>query len=253
MTAPPDGSGADVLRLEGIEAGYGAFRALFGVTFAVAPGTAVALVGPNGSGKTTVARVCSGLIRPTAGRLVVAGEDVTGEKAHHLAARGIAHAPEGRSVFASLTVEENLTLAFRAARGRKGLRAGLDRGYELFPRLHQRRRQMAGSLSGGEQRMLTMARVLVLQPRLLIADELSLGLAPVITAGVYDQLRALRDAGTALLIVEQHLEHVAEVADQVVVLDTGDATFVGPPVDLEGAADFLSGDAAVGASAPRGG
>jgi branched-chain amino acid transport system ATP-binding protein len=241
-SAPHDEPSEELLlRLENVEAGYGAFRALFGVSFSIAAGTAVALVGPNGAGKTTVARVCSGLISPTAGRLLFEGADVTNDPAYILARKGIAHAPEGRSVFASLTVEENLVLSFRATFGRNGTKAGLDRAYELFPRLGERQHQLAGSLSGGEQRMLTLARVLVAEPRLLIADELSLGLAPIVTEEVYRVLGKVRAAGTALLIVEQHLDHALGIADQVVVLDTGETRFIGPASELgDRAAGFLS-------------
>ncbi len=232
---------APILELVDVSAGYGAFRALFGVSFAVPAGTAVAIVGPNGAGKTTVARVCSGLVQPTSGRVLVDGDDVTGAATHQVARRGVAHAPEGRSVFATLSVEENLTLSFRQAFGRTGTGDGLARAYELFPRLGERRRQLAGSLSGGEQRMLTLARVLVLEPRLLVADELSLGLAPIVTEDVYRTLGRVRAAGTALLIVEQHLDHALAIADEVVVLDRGEVGFVGPAHELgDRAASFLS-------------
>ncbi len=178
-TAAPAGDDMDadgaLLSVERVDAGYGAFRAIFSVSFDVAPASAVALLGPNGSGKTTVARVCTGLIRPTAGRVCFAGADVSGSAPHRLARAGIAHAPEGRSVFASLTVEENLVLAFREKKSRTGAKEALARAYELFPRLGERRRQLAGMLSGGEQRMLSLGRVLVLAPRLLVVDELSLG------------------------------------------------------------------------------
>src|SRR5262249_12117047 len=153
---------APALELAGVSAGYGPFRALFDVSLQVPANSAVALVGPNGAGKTTVARVACGLLAPTTGQVRLDGPDVTGRPAHELARRGVAHANEGRSVFASLTVEENLTLSFRQAFGRQGLAPALDRAYELFDRLRERRRQMAGSLSGGEQRMLALARVVVL-------------------------------------------------------------------------------------------
>jgi branched-chain amino acid transport system ATP-binding protein len=144
---------------------------------------------------------------------------------------GIAHAPEGRAVFGSLTVAENLELAFQEASIAGGVRAALDQAFELFPKLGERRKQLAGTLSGGEQRMLTLARVLVLRPRLLIADELSLGLAPIVTTDVYRVLAQVRDAGCALLIVEQHLDHALELADHVVVLRQGEVTFAGPPAE----------------------
>jgi len=217
-----------VLELDGVDAGYGAFRALFGVTFSVPAGGVCALLGPNGAGKTTVARVASGLVRPTAGSVRFRGEDVTGQPAWKLARAGIAHAVEGRSVFATLTVHENLLLAFRRSVGRKGVDAALERAYAEFPRLGERRGQEAGTLSGGEQRMLSLARVLADPPGLLIADELSLGLAPVIVDEVYRTLQAIRDAGSSLLIVEQHVNRALELADTAVLLGKGAVRYAGP-------------------------
>jgi len=218
-----------VLRLEDVHAGYGPFSALFGVSFAIEEAQALALIGPNGAGKTTVARVASGLLTPSAGHVEVCGKDFSGRPAQAFANAGIAHAPEGRSVFSSLDVEENLTLAFRRQFGRSGFRPALDRAYELFPRLGERRRQNAGSLSGGEQRMLTLARVLILEPKLLIADELSLGLAPIITNELYAVLERILVSGTALLIVEQHVDHALALAHEVVVLERGKVAMAGHP------------------------
>ncbi len=220
-----------VLELREVDAGYGAFRALFGVSLAVAPGEAVALLGSNGVGKTTVARVATGLIAPDSGSVHVDGRDMTGAPVHRFNRAGIVHAPEGRSVFATLTVEENLTLSFRVSRGRRGVSAGLEQAFTLFPALAGRRRQLAGTLSGGEQRMLSMARVLVEEPKVLVADELSLGLAPKIVDEVYASLERLRDAGTALLIVEQHVGHALALCDRVLLLDHGSITWEGPAAD----------------------
>ncbi|MET0902643.1 MAG: ABC transporter ATP-binding protein [Acidimicrobiales bacterium] len=217
-----------VLDLDHVSAGYGPFRALFDVKLTVDPGEAVALLGPNGVGKTTVARVATGLVAPTDGLVVVEGDDMTGAPVHRFRRAGIIHAPEGRSVFATLTVEENLTLSFRASRGRHEVASALERAFELFPALANRRKQVAGTLSGGEQRMLAMARVLVEEPKLLVADELSLGLAPIIVDEVYLSLDRLRDAGTALLIVEQHVGHALDLCDRVVLLDRGAITWEGP-------------------------
>lgn len=240
----------NLLELDGISAAYGPFRALFDISLTIPTGAAVAMVGANGAGKTTVARVCSGLLRPTEGTIRLGGEDVTGLPAHELARRGVAHANEGRSVFASLTVEENLTLAFRAWLGSRRVRGALAEAYELFGRLGERRNQVAGSLSGGEQRMLALARVLVLQPSLLIADELSLGLAPVVVDEVYRVLGQVRDRGTTLLVVEQHLDRALAFADRAVVLDTGEISYIGPVDDLADlASGFLRGDLA-GDNAP---
>jgi branched-chain amino acid transport system ATP-binding protein len=217
-----------ILELRDVSAAYGPFRALFGVSFTVEPGEAVALVGSNGAGKTTVARVASGLVAPSSGSILVEGVDLTGARAYRVARAGVAHAPEGRSVFATLTVEQNLSLSFRRAKGRAGVRPSLDRAYELFPVLGRRAKQAAGTLSGGEQRMLSMARVMVEVPKLLIADELSLGLAPIIVGELYQSLDRLRREGTSLLIVEQQVSHALELCDRVVVLDHGAVSWTGP-------------------------
>jgi branched-chain amino acid transport system ATP-binding protein len=230
-----------LLEIEDVSAGYNQFRALFGVSLTVKAGRATALVGPNGAGKTTLARVASGLVEPTAGKVLVEGEDLTGHKTHEFARRGIAHAPEGRSVFASLTVEENLTLTFRQRFGRARLDESLEKAYELFPRLGGRRNQAAGSLSGGEQRMLTLSRELVSEPKLLIADELSLGLAPIITTEVYLVLERILAQGTALLMVEQHIDHALGIAHEVIALQRGQITFCGSPDEIDDRlSDFLT-------------
>lgn len=225
-------TGDVVLALEDVHAGYGPFKALFGVSFEVRAASAVALVGSNGAGKTTVARVVSGLVPPTAGRVLFDGADVRGRRASELARGGIAHAPEGRSVFATLSVEENLLLSFRRRGRRNEARSLLDRAFDLFPRLAERREQAAGTMSGGEQRMLTLARVLVLEPRVLVADELSLGLAPIITSEVYRVLERIREHGTALLVVEQQLDHALGIADEVVELERGTVVFRGTPNEM---------------------
>jgi branched-chain amino acid transport system ATP-binding protein len=195
-------------------------------------GRVLALLGSNGSGKTTVARVCSGLVKPSSGQIFFEGDDVTGDHVYRFAGRGIVHAPEGRSVFASLTVAENLELTFRRSNGRAGVRSALDRAFAMFPRLGERRRQVAGTLSGGEQRMLSLVRVMVEQPRLLIADELSLGLAPIIVDEVYHTLERIRDAGTTLLIIEQHVHHALGLADDAIVLVKGEVAYAGPVSEL---------------------
>lgn len=232
------------MSVEEVSAAYGPFRALFGVSFTVGEGEAVALLGTNGAGKTTVARVCTGLVPPTAGRIMFDGQDLSERKAYQYARAGINHAPEGRSVFASLSVEENLTLAFREVVGRSGCRASLDTAYELFPRLSERRRQLAGSLSGGEQRMLALARVLVHPPRLLVVDELSLGLAPIIIEEVYQNLARLREKGVALIVVEQQVEHALVLADRVVVLSRGEVSYDGPVLPVEELASHFLPDTA---------
>jgi branched-chain amino acid transport system ATP-binding protein len=244
---------APLLELRDVEAGYGPFRALFGVSMAVDEGSVLALLGSNGAGKTTVARVCSGLIKPTKGKLLFDGEDVTGKRPYRLARKGIVQAPEGRSVFASLTVEENLLLPLRRTLGRSDAREGMARAYEMFPPLAKRRRQLAGTLSGGEQRMLALARVLAKPPRLLVCDELSLGLAPIVVDEVYRTLVAIREAGTTLLIVEQHVAHALGIADQVAVLVKGQVTYDGPVADMGDLSEWLlPSGASTGVPSPNG-
>jgi len=228
-----------LLELDGVSAAYGPFRALFDVSFAVPERSVTAVLGPNGAGKTTVARVCSGLLAPTSGRILLEGEDVTGLAAWRVARRGVVHAVEGRSVFSSLTVEENLVLTFRQALGQKAVAPTLERAYGTFPRLGERRRQEAGTLSGGEQRMLSLARVLADPPRVLIADELSLGLAPIVVDEVYKVLGAIRDAGASILIVEQQVTRALELADHAVVLGKGAVQYAGPVAGLRDEAERL--------------
>ncbi|MEX0664223.1 MAG: ABC transporter ATP-binding protein [Acidimicrobiia bacterium] len=230
--SPASPNGAPLLELRDIEASYGPFRSLFGVSFAVREGSVMALLGSNGSGKTTVVRVCCGLLKPTLGHLFYQGTEITGRRAFRLARIGIVHAPEGRSVFSTLTVEENLVLTFRQVFGRRGARAAAQKAYDQFPRLGERRKQVAGTLSGGEQRMLSLARVLVHEPKLLITDELSLGLAPVIIDEVYQTLATIREHGTSLLIVEQHVHQALTLADDVVVMSKGRVALAGPVDEL---------------------
>lgn len=238
-STPSATSDTPLLEVRDVEASYGPFRSLFGVSFAIREGSVMALLGSNGSGKTSVVRVCCGLVVPDAGALLYRGEDVTGQRAFRLARKGIVHAPEGRSVFGSLTVEENLALTFRQVFGRRGARPALATAYELFPRLGERRRQIAGTLSGGEQRMVSLARVLVHSPKLLITDELSLGLAPVIIDEVYETLATIRGAGTSLLIVEQHVRQALTLADDVVVMSKGKVALAGSTAELGDLSDRI--------------
>ncbi len=249
MTVPDSSALADLLRLDHVDASYGPFRALFDVSFSVPYGAAVALLGTNGTGKTTAARVASGLLHPTRGTVSFHHHDITGLPTHEVARRGIAHCVEGRSVFGSLTVAENLTMMLRlpagtdpdATRFGTGGPLGVEAAYELFPRLGERRSQIAGTLSGGEQRMLALAPVLIAKPRLVIADELSLGLAPVIVDEVYQRLAEAKAAGTALLIVEQHADHALALADKVVVLRNGSVAYDGVPLPLADLAPHILG------------
>jgi branched-chain amino acid transport system ATP-binding protein len=226
-TLPADD--APSLEVVHVSAAYGPYRALFDVSLTVPRGGVVALLGSNGAGKSTVARVVTGLVPSTQGSVRVHGEDVTNRPAFRIARTGVAHVPEGRGVFANLTVEENLALAFRQRAGRAAVAGALSRAYGAFPVLGERRRQRAGTLSGGQQRLLSLAKVLVVPPKLLVADELSLGLAPVVVESVYDGLRQIHAAGTALLVVEQQVDRALALADLAVVLDHGMVCYEGAP------------------------
>lgn len=216
-----------LLDVRTLGANYGPYRALFDVSFSVEAGSAVALVGANGAGKSTVARAITGLLPGTTGSVLFNGNEIARRSIHSIARMGMSHVTEGRSVFASLSVEENLTLSFRQALGRKAVSSALDRAFSAFGVLGNRRSQLAGTLSGGEQRMLALARALVLPQKLLVVDELSFGLAPVVVDEVYAALTQVLATGTALLIIEQHVDRSLELADAVVVLARGRVVYDG--------------------------
>ena len=227
LTDSQGGMAPVALEVDHVSASYGPYRALFDVTFSVPSRGVTALIGSNGAGKSTVSRVVTGLVPSTSGSIRLDGRDITGLASYKIARAGTAHVPEGRGIFASLTVEENLRLVFRQRGGRKCVPESLARADEAFPVLGQRRGQHGGTLSGGEQRMLSLAKVLVLPPQLLVADEISLGLAPVVIDAVYDGLREINRAGTALLVVEQQVDRVLELAGTAVVLEHGSVAYSG--------------------------
>ena len=228
-----------VLEVRKVSAAYSSYRALFAVSLTVPQRGIVALLGANGAGKSTLARVISGLVPVTEGSVIFAGRDVTHTPAHRIARLGLVQVPEGRAVFSSLTVEENLRLAFRHSHGRRSASEVVSKAFELFPVLDQRRRQAAGTLSGGEQRILSLAKVLAVPPKLLVVDELSLGLAPAVIDTIYEALVAVRDAGTALLVVEQHIDRALAIADTGVLLSRGSVVWDGPAADAASAMERL--------------
>lgn len=218
----------NALELVSVSAAYGPYRALADVSFSVPAGEVVALIGPNGSGKSTVARVCAGLVVPTEGRLLVDGHDLTGAPPWRIARAKLASVPEGRGVFGRLSVSENLELSFGAWLGAGAAQAALARTFERFPMLAERRRQAAGTLSGGQQRLLSLAKVLGDAPKVVVADELSLGLSPAAVEDIYEQLAVLHDEGSSLVVIEQQTDRVLALADRAVVLDRGSVAFAGP-------------------------
>jgi branched-chain amino acid transport system ATP-binding protein len=221
-----------VLELRTVRAGYGTFQALFDVSLEVRQGEAVAVIGPNGAGKTTLMRVVSGMIRPTSGAIVMKGVDLATTPAHRIVELGMAHVPEGRRLFATMTVEENLRMGGFIAAARPKYRQRLDFVYELFPRLRERRHQRAGSMSGGEQQMCAIGRALMSEPRLLLLDEPSAGLAPVVVEMVFDLVKRIRAGGVTVLIVEQNVQQVLRVVDRAYLLKTGSIRASGTAAEL---------------------
>ena len=225
-----------MLKVENLSAGYGKVQVLHGISLSVAKGTLVTLIGSNGAGKTTTLRALSGMIAPTGGRILLDGTDIAGMPSHAVAKRGLAHSPEGRRVFPNLSVHDNLTLGgftrLTGARLRGDMAADLDRMYALFPRLSERRTQFAGTLSGGEQQMLAMARALMLNPDVLLLDEPSMGLAPKLVAEVFATISVLRANKVTMLLVEQFAAAALDVADIGYVLENGRIAAHGPAAAL---------------------
>ncbi len=219
-----------LLEVDDIEVRYGAIRALKGVSFTVEEGEVVALLGANGAGKTTTQKTVSGMMRPALGQIRFDGERIDGLPAHDLIHLGICHVPEGRRVFPLMSVSENLEMG--AFRFKKPDQTVLDRCFELFPRLHERRDQYAGTLSGGEQQMLAIARALMGKPRLLLLDEPSMGLAPLIVKQIFDIVREINDSGVTVLIVEQNAAQALALANRGYVLETGEIVLNGSGKDL---------------------
>ncbi len=210
-----------VLEVTGLHVHYGGIEALRGISLEVPAGEVVALIGANGAGKTTTLRAISKMLRPSGGAIRFLGEDVTHLPSHALVARGMAHAPEGRGIFLNLTVGENLALGAYLRRDRAAIAKDEERAFALFPILAERRSQVAGTLSGGEQQMLAVARALMSRPRLMLLDEPSLGLAPQVVERIFRVLREVNESGVALLLVEQNAHKALQLAHRACVLETG--------------------------------
>jgi len=229
MSVSPDPAVPLALEVRGLRVSYGGVQALRDVSMVVPEGSVVAVLGPNGAGKSTTLRTISGLIRAQEGRIWVQGQRIERKPAYRIARMGVVHVPEGRGIFPSLTVRENLEMAEAAVTEATD---PIAEGIELFPALATRLRQLAGSLSGGEQQMLALARALMAQPKLLMVDEISMGLAPLIVAQLFDALRQRAAAGMSLLLVEQYVEAALGLADYVYVMDKGAIVDVGEPSDM---------------------
>ena len=219
-TQPP------LLRVTDLEVRYGAAQSLFGVSFDLPHNSAIAVLGSNGAGKSTLARALSGLVPSCGGRVEFEGQDITKLSPTKIRRAGVVHLPEGRGVFPGLTVLENLRMALTT--GKRGRNEALDRAFEIFPALGSRRRQVAGTLSGGEQQMLSLARALMIEPRLVIADEMSLGLAPKLVDVVFESLGRAREMGVSVLMIEQFASRALAFADRCLIMQRGQLTWSGP-------------------------
>jgi branched-chain amino acid transport system ATP-binding protein len=220
------------LEVRDLTVAYGAIQAVRGVSFTVEQGQIVSLIGSNGAGKTTTLRTISGLLRPTSGEILLDGQPLHRLPAHEILARGVAHSPEGRRLFARMTVEENLRLGAYTRHDEAGIVADLDKIFTLFPVLGERRRNKAGLFSGGEQQMLAIGRALMSRPKLLMLDEPSMGLSPIMTQKILDTVRELRDEGTTVLLVEQNALAALSLSDHAYVIDLGRTTLSGSGREL---------------------
>jgi branched-chain amino acid transport system ATP-binding protein len=230
-----------LLEVNELSVSYGAIRALHGVSFHVNEGEVVTLIGANGAGKSTTLRTISGLLPSVGGSIVYDGEDITREQANHIVQKGIIHVPEGRRIFAPLTVRENLEMGAFTRTDRAEIDATLAHVFHLFPRLKERLEQAGGTLSGGEQQMLAVGRALMSKPRLLLMDEPSMGLAPILVEEIFEIIEEINQEGVTILLVEQNAHMALSVADRGYVLQTG-------TIDLEGPAETLAADPMVRAA-----
>ncbi len=225
MTAP-------LLTTDGVSASYGDFQALFDITLQVHHGEIVTLIGANGAGKTSTLRVISGLLRPKSGTVRFLGEDISRISPDEIVERGVSHVPEGRQLFPYMSVEENLALGAYIGRARPKLKQAMEEQFELFPRLKERRKQLAGTLSGGEQQMVAIARALMAEPKLLLLDEPSLGLAPKVVEEVFDKIQQVGKSGVTVLLVEQNVVDGLSISDRAYVVENGAIALQGSAKEL---------------------
>lgn len=221
-----------LLEIKDLEVNYGVIRAIKGVSFDVNKGEIIALIGANGAGKTTILHTITGLITPKAGSIKLDGKELTKVPAHKIVSMGMSHVPEGRRVFQQLSVLENLKLGAYTRKDRDGIAQSLKMVYERFPRLEERKNQVAGTLSGGEQQMLAMGRALMSNPSIVVMDEPSMGLSPLLVSEIFDIIKAINESGTTVLLVEQNAKKALSIADRAYVLETGNITLSGKASDL---------------------
>lgn len=223
---------APLLEVNNLVVNYGMIRALKGISFNVEQGEIVSLIGANGAGKTTTLHTVTGLIRAKEGSIVFKGEDITKAPAHKIVTKGLVHVPEGRRIFQSLTVAENLMMGSYTRKDKDAIAKDLAHVYELFPRLEERKTQMAGTLSGGEQQMLAMGRALLSGGEMVVMDEPSMGLSPLLVSEVFEIIKSIRDAGKTVLLVEQNAKKAMSISDRIYVLETGTVATEGKASDL---------------------
>jgi branched-chain amino acid transport system ATP-binding protein len=216
-----------MLKVENLVVNYGVIQALKGISFEVNEGEVIALIGANGAGKTTTLQTISGMLQPTSGQVLLEGTDITKVPGHKIVSMGMAHVPEGRRVFPGLTVLENLKMGAYTRSNKKEIADEFERVYESFPRLKERRNQLAGTLSGGEQQMLAMGRALMSQPRIILMDEPSMGLSPIYVEEIFNIIQEISKAGTTVLLVEQNAKKALAIADRAYVLETGNIVLSG--------------------------
>ncbi len=221
-----------MLTLDNVSVNYGAIEALTGISMRVETGEVVTLIGANGAGKTTTLRTITGLLSPRAGTITFEGEDISGRATHKLVAKGISMSPEGRGVFANLSVRENLNMGAYLKKDKRAITANMERAFQMFPRLKERESQKAGTLSGGEQQMLAIGRALMSEPRLLLLDEPSLGLAPLVVHTIFEAIDEIKSKGTTILLVEQNAHAALKHSDRAYVLETGRIVMEGPSAEL---------------------
>jgi branched-chain amino acid transport system ATP-binding protein len=221
-----------MLTLDNVSVNYGAIEALTGISMHVDAGEVVTLIGANGAGKTTTLRTITGLLQPRDGKITFEGEDISGRPTHRLVAKGISMSPEGRGVFANLSVRENLLMGAYLKKDKRAIAAEMERAFQMFPRLKERESQKAGTLSGGEQQMLAIGRALMSQPRLLLLDEPSLGLAPLVVHTIFEAIDEIKSKGTTILLVEQNAHAALKHSDRAYVLETGRIVMEGSSREL---------------------
>jgi branched-chain amino acid transport system ATP-binding protein len=222
-----------MLKVNNIDVFYGNIQALKGFSLEVNQGEIVTLIGANGAGKSTLLKTLSGLLKPKAGTIEYLGKSISGKPAQAIVKAGISHVPEGRRVFANMSVEENLELGAYLRKNKNEIRKDMDKVYELFPRLHERRKQLSGTLSGGEQQMLAMGRAIMAKPKLLFLDEPSMGLAPIIVKTIFQIIEEINRDGTTILLVEQNANMALSVADRAYVIETGRVVVSGSAEELQ--------------------